>query len=78
MDLKSFIKKIPNEKSPARKIAGIILIIIGFLALITPFTPGSWLALMGLELLGLGFLIPKRFRKVWDKWKESVLGRFGL
>lgn len=29
-----------------------ILIILGFFALITPFTPGSWLAFIGLELLG--------------------------
>ena len=36
---------------------GIICIILGFLALITPATPGSWLILIGLEILGLGFLL---------------------
>jgi len=40
----------------ARKILGIILIIIGLIALFTPLIPGSWLALIGLELLGVGVL----------------------
>ena len=40
-----------------KKALGIILIILGFLALITPFSPGSWLILVGLELLGLRFLL---------------------
>lgn len=31
--------------------AGLILIGIGLLALITPFTPGSWLILVGLAVL---------------------------
>jgi len=39
-----------------KKVLGIILIILGFLALITPLSPGSWLILVGLELLGFGFL----------------------
>jgi uncharacterized protein YqgC (DUF456 family) len=39
-------------RSTGKKIAGVILIVIGFAALITPFTPGSWLAFVGLELLG--------------------------
>lgn len=29
----------------------ILLIIIGVVALITPFTPGSWLALIGLSMM---------------------------
>jgi len=40
-----------------KKALGIFLIILGFLALITPFSPGSWLILVGLELLGLRFLL---------------------
>ena len=36
---------------------GIILILLGFLALVTPLTPGSWLILIGLELLGLRILL---------------------
>ena len=40
-----------------KKALGIFLIILGFLALITPCSPGSWLSLVGLELLGLRFLL---------------------
>ena len=45
------IKRIP------RYIIGVILILLGFIALVTPLTPGSWLILVGLELLGLRILL---------------------
>ena len=35
--------------------------ILGVLALLTPFTPGSWLALIGLELLGLRLVFERKF-----------------
>lgn len=40
-----------------KKALGVVLVIVGFLALITPFSPGSWLILVGFELLGLRFLL---------------------
>ena len=40
-----------------KKALGITLIILGFIALVTPCSPGSWLILVGLEFLGLGFLL---------------------
>ena len=49
-----------------KKIIGVGLIIIGFLALITPFTPGAWLIFIGLELLGVRILF-------WDKIKNWFL-----
>ena len=49
-------------KSVFKKVLGVILIILGFLALVTPFTPGSWLILVGLELLGLRFLLQGKLR----------------
>lgn len=45
-----------------KKILGAVLLTLGVLALVTPLTPGSWLIFVGLELLGLGFLIPKKVR----------------
>jgi len=42
-----------------RKIIGVILIILGLIALFTPLTPGSWLALIGIELVGIRLLIEK-------------------
>jgi uncharacterized protein YqgC (DUF456 family) len=32
-------------------VAGIVLILIGFIALVTPLTPGAWLMFVGLELI---------------------------
>lgn len=47
-------------------IIGVIAILVGIFALITPFTPGSWLVLVGL------FIIFGRERT--EKWIERVFG----
>ena len=63
-------------KKYLKKALGIVLIILGFLALITPCSPGSWLILVGLEFLGLGFLLEDRlpdFLKVCHKGKFKNL-----
>jgi membrane protein implicated in regulation of membrane protease activity len=52
---------LPNNMLRALKIIlGVFLIIVGVLALLTPLTPGSWLALIGLELLGLRILLERK------------------
>jgi len=53
-----------------KRLLGIIFIIAGLLALLTPFTPGSWLALIGLELLGVRMLIEKKFLS--DKHRAAI------
>jgi small-conductance mechanosensitive channel len=53
----------PILKNILKKTIGVILIIVGLAALVTPLTPGSWLALIGLELLGFGFLLENRFSR---------------
>mgnify|MGYP001574646026 CR=1 FL=1 len=45
-----------------KKTIGVLLIVIGLLALVTPFTPGSWLIFVGLEFIGIRILF-------WDKIK---------
>ncbi len=40
-----------------RIVIGVFLLLLGLAALFTPFTPGSWLALVGLEFLGLRVLL---------------------
>lgn len=45
-----------------KKTIGVLLIIIGLLALVTPLTPGSWLIFIGLEFIGIRILF-------WDKIK---------
>ena len=52
-------------------VLGVVLILVGVLAQLTPLTPGSWLALIGLEILGLRLLVerkiisflPKKYRQ---------------
>jgi len=41
-------------------VLGVLLILIGVFALLTPLTPGSWLALIGLEILGLRILLERK------------------
>jgi len=50
-------------KTAGKKVLGVFLILIGIIAFFTPLTPGSWLAVVGLELLGVRFL-------AWEKMRE--------
>lgn len=47
------LKKHMASHPKTRKVIGISFICIGIIALLTPFTPGAWLALIGLEMLGI-------------------------
>jgi c-di-AMP phosphodiesterase-like protein len=60
-------------KTIFKKVLGVILIIIGLIALFTPFTPGSWLALIGLELVGIRRFI---FRKCLTKKQQAAAERY--
>jgi len=44
-------------KRTTKKVVGVVLILVGFLSLVTPATPGAWLILIGLEFLGLRLLL---------------------
>jgi hypothetical protein len=60
-----------------RIILGIVLIIIGVLAALTPFSPGSWLALIGLEILGLRILLQQKFLSLLPrKYRDKVRSMF--
>ncbi|PIW35378.1 MAG: hypothetical protein COW25_00045 [Candidatus Nealsonbacteria bacterium CG15_BIG_FIL_POST_REV_8_21_14_020_37_12] len=47
------IKEYIHNRPKLKKVVGVILILIGLAAFFTPLTPGSWLAIIGLELLGV-------------------------
>ncbi len=64
VNLIKFIKKYSHDKPITRKIIGVILMIVGLIALVTPLTPGSWLFLIGFELLGLRVLFFPKNKKV--------------
>lgn len=61
--------------SIVKKIVGVVLLVIGLAALVTPFTPGAWLIFVGMELLGIGFLIPKSVRAWLEKAKDRILNK---
>ncbi len=66
MNFLKIIKEYIHDRPKIKKVVGVIFILIGFAALITPLTPGSWLAVIGLELLGLRILFFDKFR-FWKK-----------
>lgn len=62
----------PTLKNILKKILGVILIVWGLVALVTPFTPGSWLAIIGLEMLGFGFLLENKIVRAIRKKFENT------
>jgi hypothetical protein len=52
-----------------KKVAGVLIILLGILIFITPFTPGSWIIFVGLELLGIRMAVWERMKKLKAKSK---------
>ncbi len=65
-NLLKIIKEYIRNRPRIKKAVGVILILIGLAAFITPLTPGSWLAIIGLELLGVRILLSDKL-KFWNK-----------
>lgn len=57
-------KKHLGSHPKERKVAGTILIVLGIIALVTPFTPGAWLALIGLEMLDVRNFTENYWKKI--------------
>ncbi len=64
--LPTSIKKYIQNRPRIKEVVGVILILVGLAALFTPLTPGSWLAIIGLELLGIRILFFDKL-KLWKK-----------
>lgn len=58
------------QRTKIKKFFGIFLIILGIIALLTPFTPGSWLAFIGLELLGIRIFAQEKTEEILTKIKN--------
>ncbi len=54
---------------------GVICILVGLAALLTPLTPGSWLIPIGLELLGLRILLANKLQAWLDARPHSTVAR---
>ena len=65
-NLLKIIKEYIHNRPRIKKTVGVILILLGLAALVTPLTPGSWLAFIGLELLGVRILFSDKL-KFWKK-----------
>jgi uncharacterized protein YqgC (DUF456 family) len=55
-----FVKWLGDRNPRLRTLLGVFLIVLGLIALVTPLTPGSWLTLIGLELLGFRMVFKKK------------------
>ena len=66
INLLKTVKEYIHNRPRIKKAVGIILILVGLTAFFTPLTPGSWLAIIGLELLGVRILLFDKF-KFWKK-----------
>ena len=53
-----------------RRALGVALIALGLIALITPFTPGSWLIFVGAEILGIEMLSRGRVKVFLERQGE--------
>ena len=60
------IKEYIHNRPKIKKVVGVILILVGLAAFFTPLTPGSWIAIIGLELLGVRILFFDKL-KFWKK-----------
>ena len=67
MNLLKIIKEYIHDNPKIKKVIGIILILVGLVALFTPLTPGSWLIFIGLELLGLRILFSNKLLKFFNR-----------
>ena len=57
-----------------KKILGVFCLIVGLIALVTPLTPGAFLIIfVGLELLGISFLLPKKVHHWLDAMRNKFL-----
>ena len=76
-NLPKIIKEYIHNRPKIKKAVGVILILLGLAALVTPFTPGSWLAFIGLELLGVKILFSDPLRRSFSEasklkfWKRK-------
>ncbi len=66
MNWLKIIREYIHNRPKIKKVVGVILILVGLAAFFTPLTPGSWLAIIGLELSGVRILFFDKF-KFWKK-----------
>lgn len=66
--MKERLKKVWIESPKVRKVAGVVLVIIGLLSIVTPFTPVGFLLVVGLEILGVRLIVQDKLKNWFKKW----------
>lgn len=56
-----------------KKTVGWFLVVIGFLAIVTPLTPGGVLFFVGLEILGLRMVFMEKVKRFNPRKKEASI-----
>lgn len=64
--LLAIVRRFWNEHKNVRRTVGVLCILIGLVALLTPLTPGSWLIPIGFEILGFRLLL-------WERIKTKIM-----
>lgn len=59
-----------KERLLFKKIAGVVLIILGFVLHLVPLFPAGWIIFLGLELLGINLLLQDRIKSWLKKFKK--------
>ena len=74
-NLKKFLS-IRNFNHGYKKILGVIAIVLGFISLVTPFTPGAfWLIFIGLEMMGVHIIFLSRIEEKLKSLNSKVKGK---
>jgi uncharacterized protein YqgC (DUF456 family) len=60
-----------ENKPKLKKLLGLVFVLVGFVGIITPFTPWGVLFFIGLEFLGIRFLFIDKI-KAYFKKKEKI------
>jgi hypothetical protein len=58
------------KKSKYKKLFGVLFLIYGIIALVTPGIPGAWFIFFGLELFGVRVLWGERIKAWWRSKKN--------
>ena len=70
VDIRCFDDLDDRMKKIAKQTVGIVLIVLGLVALLTPLSPGSWLIPIGLEFLGLRILLQDKLLR-WARARSD-------
>lgn len=70
------LKILTDNNTVLRRSVGFLVLLFGIIALVTPFTPGAiLLCLLGLELIGLEFVLTKKLKaRLTKKTSPNVVG----